>query len=63
MFEGYHLEVSLVDEGTEHEFCYAEIEFASEEEAKAFVKPEFLGKEVTEDEDGKMITYWKKTRL
>lgn len=60
---GHRLEVSLVDEGTEHEFCYAEIEFPSEEEANAFVKPEFLGEEVTEDEGGKMITYWLETRF
>ena len=63
LFEGYHLEVSLVDEGMEHEFCYAEIEFSSEQEANAFVKPEFLGEEVTQEEDGKMITYWMKTRF
>ena len=62
-FEGHRLEVSLVDEGTEHEFCYAEIEFPSEEEANAFVKPDFLGEEVTNDEDGKMITYWMETRM
>ena len=62
-FEGHRLEVSLVDEGTEHEFCYAEIEFPSEEEANAFVKPNFLGEEVTNDEDGKMITYWMETRI
>lgn len=63
LFEGYHLEVSLVDEGMESEFCYAELEFSSEEEANAFVKPFFLGEEVTQDEDGKMITYWMKTRF
>lgn len=63
LLDGYRLEVSLVDEGMEHEFCYAEIEFPSEEEANEFVKPSFLGEEVTEDEDGKMITYWVKTRL
>lgn len=63
LLEGYRLEVSLVDEGTKHEFCYAEIEFPSEEEANAFVKPDFLGEEVTEDESGKMITYWMETRF
>uniref|UniRef100_UPI00405775B4 hypothetical protein n=1 Tax=Agathobacter sp. TaxID=2021311 RepID=UPI00405775B4 len=62
-WEGHRLEVSLVDEGLESEFCYAEIEFSSEEEADAFIKPDFLGEEVTEDEDGKMITYWEKTRI
>ena len=32
----YKLELNIVDKGTENEFCYGEIEVASEEEALAF---------------------------
>ncbi|MBQ8627011.1 MAG: adenylate cyclase [Agathobacter sp.] len=57
------LEVCQVDAGTEHEFYYGEIEFNSEEEAKAFVAPAWLGEEVTYDDKYKMKNYWKRTRL
>ncbi len=57
------LEVCHVDAETENEFYYGEIEFDSEEDAKAFVAPAWLGKEVTADEGYKMKNYWKKTRL
>lgn len=43
------LECNLVDEGQEGEFYYAEVEFESLEEAKAFKPPAFLGREVTEE--------------
>lgn len=56
------LEVCHVDEGMEHEFYYGEVEFASEEEAKAFVAPAWLGEEVTNDAKYKMKNYWKRTR-
>ena len=58
----WQLEVCHVDSGTENEFYYGEIEFASEEEANAFLTPEWLGIEVTEDETYKMKNYWKRTR-
>lgn len=57
------LEVCHVDEGLESEFYYGEIEFESEEEARAFEAPEWLGKEVTYDENYKMKNFWKRTRL
>ncbi len=57
------LEVCHVDVGTKYEFFYGEIEFESEEAAKAFVAPEWLGEEVTYDSNYKMKNYWKRTRL
>ena len=60
---GLVLECSLVDEGTENEFMYAEVEFPSVEEAEAFEVPPYLGKEVTYDRYWKMNNYWKRTRL
>ena len=55
---GEKLEVSLVDEGEPTEFMYAEVEFASEEEAKTFVPPAFLGRELTELPGSSMSAYW-----
>ncbi len=57
------LEVCHVDPGRTSEFLYAEIEFESEEEANGFIKPAFLGEEVTEDDNYRMKNYWKKTRI
>lgn len=57
------LEVCHVDAGTENEFYYGEIEFHSEEDAKVFAAPEWLGEEVTYDDAYKMKNYWKRTRL
>ena len=59
----YILEVCHVDPGTETEFFYGEIEFASEEEAEAFQKTDFLGEEVTDQDNYKMKNYWRKTRM
>lgn len=59
----YLLTVSIVDEGTNTEFCYGEIEFKSEKEALDFNPPEWFGKEVTDDLNYKMKNYWKRTRL
>lgn len=59
----YVLEVCHVDPGTPFEFVYGEIEFDSEEEACAFVKPEFLGEEATDADEYKMKNFWKRTRL
>ena len=61
--DGLLLECSLVDEGTENEFMYAEVEFESVAAAEAFVPPDYLGKEVTYDNSWKMNNYWKRTRL
>ena len=57
------LEVCHVDPGTPWEFMYAEIEFHLEEEAHGFVKPDFLGEEVTDVDAYKMKNYWRRTRL
>lgn len=59
----YKLELNIVDKGTENEFCYGEIEFASEEEALAFEPLDWFGEEVTYDNSYKMKNYWKRTRL
>lgn len=56
------LEVCQVDPGKASEFFYAEIEFASEEDANAFIKPDFLGKDVTDNDAFKMKNYWNRTR-
>ena len=57
------LEVNLVDEGTENEFYYAEIEFETLEEAENFELdlPEVI-KDVTYDSEYKIKNYWKRTR-
>ena len=58
------LEVCKVDEGMPTEYMYAEVEFESIEEAKAFdytCIPYFI-KEVTEDRSYNMKRYWDQTR-
>ena len=57
------LEVAHVDPGTPHAFFYAEIEFPTERDARDFEVPEYLGKEITFEEEYKMKNYWKATRL
>lgn len=54
---GHVLECSHVDAGEPTSFWYAEVEFASEEEAAAFVPPPFLGREITEDPEFTMSAY------
>lgn len=58
--DGLRLEVSRVDEGEPTEFMYAEVEFSSVEEAKAFESPDFLGRELTEDASFTMSQYWQR---
>ena len=58
--DGHTLEVSLVDEGEETAFYYAEVEFATLEEARAFEPPAFLGRELTEAPGASMSAYWRK---
>ena len=58
---GYCLECSLVDEGKPTAFYYAEVEFSSVEEAASFQPPNFLGRDVTEEEGYGMAEYWVKT--
>ena len=59
----YVLEVCHVEPEKETSFFYAEIEFASEEEAGAFCVPEYFGEEITHVAEHKMKNYWKRTRL
>jgi len=61
--DGKILECNLVDEGSNTEFMYAEIEFDSVGEAENYSLPHFLGKEVTFDNSYKMNNYWKRTRI
>lgn len=58
----YELTVGVVDAGADHEFCYGEIEFLNEAEAKKFKAPEWFGRDVTDDPYFKMKNYWKRTR-
>ncbi len=66
--DGHHLEVNAVDEGADTSFYYAEVEFESEDEARAFL-PEALGlgdylsDEVTGTPGMSMGAYWTRVRL
>ena len=55
---GERLECSLVDPGEPTEFMYAEVEFATLEEARRFAPPGFLNREVTEQPGYSMGSYW-----
>lgn len=59
--DGHTLEVSEVD----GRWCYAEVEFASEEEANAWQPIDYLANatEVTGDPMYQMKNYWRRTRL
>lgn len=57
------IECSVVDEGTENEFMYAEVEFPDEESAKEFIPPAWFGAEHTNDPLRKMKYVWRFTRL
>lgn len=59
---GLELECSLVDEGTDTAFLYAEIEFPSVEAAKAFPPLPLFKQEVTENPAYRMNRYWRDTR-
>lgn len=57
---GLRLECSLVDQGEPGAFYYAEVEFASEAEAVAFIPPAWLGREVTGEPGYSMAAYCRK---
>ena len=64
---GLTLEVNRVDQGAPTEFWYAEIEFETEEQARAFSPAacglgEYLQNDVTEDRSYSMAAYWRRTR-
>lgn len=68
--DGLHLEVSHVDEGLPTEFWYAEIEYASEDQAVEWnasaispVLADYLNDDVTSDPGQTMGAYWIVTRL
>lgn len=66
--DGHQLEVNHVDEGAPTEFWYAEIEFGSEDEARAFDPASvglgaYLTDDVTEQPGQSMGAYWAATRL
>lgn len=66
--DGHQLEVNHVDEGAPTEFWYAEVEFGSEDEARAFDPAlvglgEYLTDDVTEQPGQSMGAYWVATRL
>ncbi len=57
---GEELECSAVDETEPSAFFYAEVEFATVEEANAFSPPDFLGREVTNEAGQSMSAYCRK---
>lgn len=66
--DGHQLEVNHVDEGAPTEFWYAEVEFGSEDEARAFDPAsvglgDYLTDDVTEQPGQSMGAYWVATRL
>lgn len=66
--DGHQLEVNHVDEGAPTEFWYAEVEFGSEDEARAFDPisvglGDYLTDDVTEQPGQSMGAYWAATRL
>lgn len=70
-YEGFPLEISIVDEGTPSEYVYSEVEFDSEEASREYKPPfeklfavsgdsKFF--EVTDESWYLMKNYWKRTR-
>lgn len=63
--EGLVLEANLVDPGQPGEFWYAEVEFATEQQAKEWqpgALAEYLSNEVTGTPGQSMAAYWANTR-
>ena len=65
--DGLHLEVNQVDAESETGFWYAEVEFASVENAESWEPEEalrgYLSREVTREKGYSMGAYWEKTRM
>lgn len=68
--DGLKLEVNHVDEGLPSEFWYAEVEYESKEQARAWdpaaISPElgeYLSDDVTDDPGQTMGAFWIETRL
>ncbi|MBE7003527.1 MAG: adenylate cyclase [Ruminococcaceae bacterium] len=62
-YQGFVLEFSSVDAERPEGFTYAEVEFPTLEDARAFEAPDWFGEETTEQQGFRMKSYWKKTRL
>lgn len=65
--DGHTLEVNSVDAGSPAAFFYAEVEFKSEEDARAWSPADaglgdYLTDEVTEKKGTSMGAYWERTR-
>lgn len=60
--DGKRLECSLVDAGEPTSFWYAEVEFASIEEANTFIPPDCVGEDITGLPGVSMGSYWRRTR-
>ena len=59
--DGHLLECSVVDAGTPTSFACAEIEFDTEQQARAYPAPDCVGPDVTGKGYG-MARYWERTR-
>ena len=57
--DGHIMECSLVDEGEDTAFYYAEVEFPSLDEATLFAAPAWFGEEKTMDGSFSMSAYWR----
>lgn len=60
--DGSIVECSVVDAGTDNEFCYAEVEFVTEDEAAKFEWMLGDAVDITYDKSYKMKNYWTRTR-
>ena len=65
--DGNRLEVNQVEPESDTGFWYAEVEFASVEDAESWEIPEplrgYLSREVTQEKGYSMGAYWEKTRM
>ena len=66
--DGAHLEVNRVDQGLPSEFWYAEVEYSTVEEARAWDPAavglsDYLADDITEQPGKSMSAYWAETRL
>jgi len=60
--DGRILECTIVDPGKPTEFCYAEVEFNTEKEAREYQYQLGTSVDVTYDKSYKMKEYWLRTR-
>ena len=60
--DGLELECSLVDNGRDTEFMYAEVEFPNVQSAQEFIPPFYFIEDITYNLAYKMKNYWERTR-